>query len=180
VATRGIDVSAIYPWNLGGAGFLTLSFLGSTMLEDLLDNPLVNYDCVGFTGNQCGIPSPKWRHRMRASWNTNFNTTLTLGWRYLHSVENDDFSDDPDLANEALRPRLELNDSAKIPSFHWFDLAGIYRFNDKVRLTAGVNNIFDKEPPLGSGFSDVDFGPGFYGTYDPLGRAVYANMQFGF
>ena len=117
---------------------------------------------------------------MRASWNTNFKTTLTLGWRYIHSVENDDFSDDTDLANESLRPRLELNDSAKIPSYHWFDLAGIYRFNDKLRLTAGVNNIFDKEPPLGSGFSDVDFGPGFYGTYDPLGRAIYGNLQFGF
>ncbi len=179
-ATRGLDVSAIYPWTIGDDGVITFSFLGTTMLEDLLENPLVNYDCVGFTGNQCGIPSPKWRHRLRASWNTNFKTTLTLGWRYIASVENDDFSDDPDLANEALRPVLELNDSAKIPSFNWFDLAGVYRFNDKARVTLGVNNIFDKEPPLGSGFSDVDFGPGFYGTYDPLGRAVYANLQFGF
>lgn len=183
VATRGIDVSAIYPWNTGH-GFVTFSFLGSTMLEDLLDNPLVNYDCVGFMGNQCagdfGVPSPKWRHRMRASWNTNFNTTLTLGWRFISSVKNDDFSDDPDLANEGLRERLTLNSSDKFPAFHWFDLAGIYRFNDKVRLTAGVNNIFDKEPPLGSGLSGIDFGPGYFGTYDPLGRAIYANLQFGF
>jgi outer membrane receptor protein involved in Fe transport len=179
-AVRGIDVSAVYPWNLGGPGFLTFSFLGSAMFEDLLDNPLVNYDCVGFTGNQCGIPSPRWRHRLRAAWNTNFKTTLTVGWRYIHGVENDDFSDDPDLANEGLRERLALNGSDKLPAFNWFDLAGIYRFNDKVRVTAGINNIFDKEPPLGSGFSDVDFGPGFYGTYDPLGRALYANLQFGF
>jgi outer membrane receptor protein involved in Fe transport len=179
-ATRGVDVSVVYPWTIGSHGVITFSALGSAMLEDLLDNPLVNYDCVGFMGNQCGIPSPKWRHRMRASWNTNFKTTLTLGWRFISSVENDDFSDDPDLANEGLRERLALNESDKIPSFNWFDLAGIYRFNDKARITLGVNNIFDKEPPLGSGLSDIDFGPGFYGTYDPLGRAIYANLQFGF
>jgi outer membrane receptor protein involved in Fe transport len=178
--TRGIDIGATYPWNLGRAGFVTLALLGSTILEDRLTTPLTDYDCAGFMGNQCGIPSPKWRHRVRAAWNTNFKATFTLGWRYIHGVKNDDLSDDEDLGNQALVERLGLNGSAEIPAFNWFDLAVGYKLRDNVRLIAGINNIFDKEPPLGAGLSDIDFGPGFYGTYDPLGRAVYANMQFDF
>jgi outer membrane receptor protein involved in Fe transport len=181
---RGLDVSANYPWNLGSHGFIAFSLLGSTTMEDRLTNPLVDYDCVGFMGNQCGNfqgPRPKWRHRLRASWNTNFKTTFSVGWRYISSVTNDDFSEDPDLAGGATqRERLTLAGSDKFPAFNWFDLAVNYKFRDKLRLTVGCNNILDKEPPLGAGLSDIDFGAGFYGTYDSLGRAVYANLQFEF
>jgi outer membrane receptor protein involved in Fe transport len=179
VRARGIDVSASYPWNLGDAGFINFSMLGSTMLENSLDNPLVAYDCAGYMGNQCGNPSPAWRHRLRATWNTSFKATFTLGWRFLSSVKNDDFSDDPDLQNEALQERLIMAGSDKFPAYNWFDFAATYKFNDKVRLTAGVNNLLDKEPPFGAGLSDIDYGPGYYGMYDYLGRALYANLQFG-
>jgi outer membrane receptor protein involved in Fe transport len=180
VAARGIDFSASYPWNLGGAGFINFSMLGSTMLENSLENPLVNYDCAGYMGNQCGNPSPAWRHRLRASWNTNFKATFSLGWRFMSSVKNDDFSDDPDLSNEALHARLELAGSDEFPAYNWFDFAAIYKFSDQIRVTAGVNNFLDKEPPLGAGLSDIDYGPGYYGMYDYMGRALYANLQFEF
>ena len=42
------------------------------MLENRLTNPLIDYDCVGYYGNQCGIPDAEWRHRARVSWETNF------------------------------------------------------------------------------------------------------------
>jgi outer membrane receptor protein involved in Fe transport len=180
VATRGIDVGLTYPWGLGDHGFINFSFLGSTVLEDRLTTPLNDYDCAGFMGNQCGIPSPAWRHRARASWNTNFKATFTLGWRFISSVKNDDLSDDPDIGNPALVQRLELNGSDEFPAYNWFDLAVVYKFHDKLRLTLGCNNILDKEPPLGSGLQDIDYGPGYYGTYDPLGRSIFANLQFEF
>ncbi len=180
VATRGIDVSATYPWNLGDSGFVTFALMGSTVLEDSQDTPLNAYDCAGYMGNQCGIPAPAWRHRLRASWNTNFKATFSVNWRYISSVENDDLSDDPDIGNPALVSRLEANGSAKFDAYNWFDLAIGYKFTDKMRLTVGCNNIFDKEPPLGSGLQDIDYGPGYYGTYDPLGRALFANLQFEF
>jgi outer membrane receptor protein involved in Fe transport len=180
VSTRGIDVGFTYPWNLGDMGYVNFSFLGSTVLEDRETTPLYDYDCAGYMGNQCGIPAPAWRHRMRASWNTKFKTTFTLGWRFISGVENDDLSEDPDIGNPGLVERLELNGSDKFPAFNWFDLAVVYKFHDKLRLTAGCNNIFDKEPPLGSGLQDIDYGPGYYGTYDPLGRSLFANLQFEF
>jgi outer membrane receptor protein involved in Fe transport len=76
--------------------------------------------------------------------------------------------------------RLALNGSDEFPAYNWFDLAVAYKFHDKLRLTLGCNNILDKEPPLGAGLQDIDYGPGYYGTYDPLGRALYANLQFEF
>jgi outer membrane receptor protein involved in Fe transport len=177
---RGVDLGVNYPWNLGDHGFIAFSLLGSTMLENRLTTPLTDYDCAGFMGNQCGIPNPKWRHRARASWNTNGKATVSFGWRYIHGVKNDDLSDNPDLGNPGLVERLKLNGSDEFPAFHWFDLAGTYKFKDGVRLTLGVNNILDKEPPLGSGLSDIDYGPGYYGTYDPMGRSLFANLQFEF
>ncbi len=178
--SQGIDVSMTYPWNLGDAGFVTFSMMGSSVLKSTLTTPLLDYDCAGYMGNQCGIPSPAWRHRMRATWNTKFKATFTLNWRYISGVKNDDLSDDPDLGNPALVSRLEANGSDKFPAYNWFDLAVVYKFTDKMRLTLGCNNLFDKEPPLGSGLQDIDYGPGYYGTYDPLGRALFANLQFEF
>jgi iron complex outermembrane recepter protein len=177
---RGLDVSAGYPWNLGHAGFVNFAFIGSTMLEDRFNTPLVDYDCIGFYGNQCGIPDAKWRHRLRVTWNTNFKAAFALGWRYIGATQVDDLSDNPDLGNPSLAARWALNGSDKIKASSWFDLAATWKLRDRSRLTIGVNNILDKEPPLGAGLSDVDFGPGFYGTYDPLGRALYANLQVEF
>lgn len=178
--SRGIDVGLTYPWNLGDAGFITFSLLGTTMLENRLTTPLVDYDCVGYYGNQCGIPSSKWRHRVRATWNTKFNATFSLGWRFIYKVLIDDASDNPDLGNPSLIEAWKANGSYENPSYNWLDLAATYKFRDKVRLTVGCNNLLDKEPPLGSGVSPNDYGPGMYGTYDYLGRALYANMQFEF
>jgi outer membrane receptor protein involved in Fe transport len=47
-------------------------------------------------------------------------------------------------------------------------------------IVAGINNILDKEPPLGAGLSDNDFGPGLYGTYDHLGRYFFTGINFQF
>jgi outer membrane receptor protein involved in Fe transport len=182
---RGLDVAAAYPWNLGDRGYINFSFIGTSSLENSIENPLVAYDCSGYMGNQCGYgrgrgPEPKWRHRMRASWNTNFKTTFTLGWRLLGSVTNDDFSPDEDLRDEGTHTALIGAGSDKFPTYNWFDLHVTYAFQDGLRVTLGVNNILDKEPPLGAGLEDIDYGPGYYGQYDYLGRALYANLQFQF
>ena len=55
----------------------------------------MDYDCAGYFGFQCGQPIPEWRHRFRATWETNFNMSFSLGWRYVGEVEIDDL--DPQL-----------------------------------------------------------------------------------
>ena len=47
-------------------------------------------------------------------------------------------------------------------------------------VTLGVNNIFDKEPPMGALIDNIDYGPGFWGAYDVYGRYVFSGIQFTF
>jgi outer membrane receptor protein involved in Fe transport len=178
--SRGLDISANYLWNLGHHGFINLQLLGTTMFEDRLTTPLINYDCVGYYGNQCQNVVPKWRHRVRATWNTNFKASFAVGWRFINHVLIDDASPEKDLGDPSQIPLWQANGSYENPTFNYIDLAATYRFKDKLILTAGCNNILDKEPPLGSGVSPNDYGTGMYGIYDPLGRSIYVNLQFGF
>ncbi len=177
---RGVDLGANYNWNLGRHGFISFAMLGSSMLQNQVTTPLVDYDCAGYFGNQCGQPSPKWRHRVRATWNSKFNATFSLGWRYLAKVLNDDASSDPDIGDPANIETLKTNGIYQNPAYNWFDLAATYKFRNGLRATLGCNNLFDKNPPLAPGMQDNDYGPGFYGTYDYLGRAIFANVQFEF
>jgi outer membrane receptor protein involved in Fe transport len=178
---RGVDLSASYPLNLGGRGFINFSFLGTYMLEKSLDNGVVDYDCVGLVGNQCWQPHTRWRHRVRASWQTSFNTTISLGWRFVSSVLNEAASDDPHLAADPDEVELwKINGAYELPTYNFFDLAATYSFREGLRLTLGVNNILDKDPQIAPELYANDNGTGFYGMYDPLGRTIYTNLQFEF
>jgi outer membrane receptor protein involved in Fe transport len=177
---RGVDLSASYPLNLGGRGFINLSLLGTYVLENSLDNGVADYDCVGLFGNQCWQPLARWRHRVRASWQTSFNTTISLGWRFIGSTLNDDASDKPHLAEPDLVESWRINGAYELPAYNFFDLAATYSFRDGLRLTLGVNNILDKEPQIAPGVESNDYGTGFFGDYDPLGRNLYASLQFEF
>ncbi len=121
---EGVDLNFAWLIGLGDAGFLNTSLIGTYMMADRFANPLIDYDCVGYYGNQCGIPTPEWRHRARISWETNFNTVFSLGWRFIGSVLIDDASPDPDLANPGLIESWKINDAYENPAFNYIDLAG--------------------------------------------------------
>jgi outer membrane receptor protein involved in Fe transport len=178
--SQGLDVVATYARTIGGHGALTTALAGTYLRSQKTDTGLFAYDCVGFHGNQCGIPTPKWRHAARVAWDTNFNTTLALTWRFIGGTNNDDLSPNPALGDPASVRALELNFADKIEAFNYLDLAATYRATRNYNIVAGINNLFDKEPPLGAGLSDNDFGPGLYGTYDHLGRYLFTGIQFQF
>jgi outer membrane receptor protein involved in Fe transport len=180
IRARGIDVSASYPWNLRDAGFVNLSLIGTYTLEKSLSDRVAEYDCAGYYGDQCSQPNARWRHRFRASWQTSFDTTISLGWRFIGSSKVDDASPDPDLGDPEELESWRASDADVLKAYNFFDLAATYSFRDGLRLTLGVNNILDTDPPIAPGASDNDYGPGFYGTYDPLGRTIYTNLQFEF
>ncbi|OCQ22700.1 TonB-dependent receptor [Pseudoalteromonas luteoviolacea] len=64
-----------------------------------------------------------------------------------------------------------------VPSIVYHDLSGSYFVNDSMKFTAGINNLFDKQPPYYTGNNDSNTDP--Y-TYDTLGRYVYAGMNIKF
>jgi outer membrane receptor protein involved in Fe transport len=178
---EGVDLNFAWLIGLGDAGYLNTSLIGTYMMADEFENPLIAYDCVGYYGVQCGIPDAKWRHRARFSWETNFNWVFTMGWRFIDSVLIDDASPNPQLGNP---DNIEgpggwkVNGAYENPQFNYIDLAVSVNFARHLQWVLGVNNVFDEEPPLGVGTQD--YGPGWYGYYDPWGRYVHTSLQFTF
>ena len=187
--TSGVDVEAQYHFRLAdmGAGdFGSLTFLfNGTYLHDLITvlPDGTQYDCAGLYGVTCGTPSPKWRHQLRATWNTPWNFQLSAAWRYYGSGKLDFNTTQPDLQNgfKDVQPT-----DANIPSYSYMDLAATWRVKDKYTFRAGMNNVFDKTPPLldanSFGISSPPFGNGntYPQVYDPLGRVMFVGVTADF
>jgi outer membrane receptor protein involved in Fe transport len=180
LGSEGVDANATYSHALGSAGLVTFNIIGTYLRHSTIDTGLYAYDCVGFFGNTCGVPSPKWRHLARLSWESKFNTSLSIGWRMIGGVTNDEGSPNPALGIPDDIPLLKANNIFTIPATHYFDLGLTYKLKKNYQVVLGVNNIFDKEPPLAPGQSPNDYGTGFYGTYDSLGRFIHMSLQFNF
>ncbi|MBQ4863799.1 TonB-dependent receptor [Pseudoalteromonas sp. MMG013] len=63
------------------------------------------------------------------------------------------------------------------PSVMYHDISGSYFINDSIKISAGINNLFDKQPPYYTGNNDSNTDP--Y-TYDTLGRYFYAGVNVKF
>ena len=166
--TTGIDVQANYTMDVGTAGRLGLSFLG-TYLDKLVTNPGVGPDieCVGKAGNLCGTPNPKWRHQTRVSFDLPNGMGASVRWRYFDPVDLD-----------GGRPGASHFDAQ-----NYFDLALTWEIGDHYNFRLGANNILDREPPItGSQACPAGFcnGNTFAQVYDALGRYIYAGVTLDF
>ncbi|HEY5106406.1 MAG TPA: TonB-dependent receptor [Caulobacteraceae bacterium] len=192
--TRGIDVEANYRTTLadlhiGDYGGLALSFNG-TYTDEYVFQPsprIGQYDCVGLYGATCGTPTPRWRHKARITWETPFdNLAISLQWRYISGVRPDISSSNPLLAGRAGVFNNDTDPIDRIKAFNYFDLSATWRVKDGVNLRAGVNNIFDKDPPVvdqsNIGLASPPFGNGntFPGVYDSLGRTIFVGFTADF
>lgn len=182
VKVSGIDVSGSYRLNLTGAGRITWD-LNGTYMGSYRNFPLpgssVSYNCAGFYGVTCATPVAKWRHTLRTTWYTPWNVNLSLNWRYFGPVKNDAVNPQPLLQNPGALAATDLH----IGAYNYFDLAATWKATQFLTVRAGINNIFDKHPPL----IDVSAADGTYangntypGVYDPLGRLVHfsATVKF--
>jgi outer membrane receptor protein involved in Fe transport len=185
--TKGFEFNGNYSHRLGGLGNLSASLVGTWLRKFETDNGLTQpYDCVGYYGSTCGIPAPEWRHKARMTLNTPQGVGVSLQWRYTGSVKADSTSDNPSLSGP-----LPTDPGIKIDAQSYFDLATTFTFGDHYNFRLGVNNIFDRMPPMttsGSssraGSNQCPTGPCNGNTwpavYDALGRYIYAGITLDF
>jgi outer membrane receptor protein involved in Fe transport len=175
--TKGLDFQASYNRRLGGIGTFNLSFVG-TYLKHLITNPFgdITYDCAGLYGPTCGTPNPKWRHKARAALTLPNGLGVSVQWRHFSGVQLDTLSTDPDL-NGGNGPNGNPGDN-HMAKQDYFDLAFTARMAQKMNLRLGVNNIFDKDPPV-QGLS-LGNGNTFPQVYDALGRYLFAGFTVDF
>jgi len=185
VSTRGVDIGLSYAMDIGSLGGLSLNAVG-TWLDKLITDSGVGdaFDCKGLYGLRCGTPNPEWRHKVRLTYTAPDGIGLSFQWRYFKDVAVDRSSSQPTL-KAAFSPF-----NARIPAQNYFDLAFTARIGDHYNFRLGVNNIFDREPPIvgANGSSGVInacpsvycSGNTFPNVYDPLGRYIFAGVTLDF
>ena len=178
--TSGVDFSANYGMDLadlgmGDYGGLNFSFVGTWLRELVTDTGLGQansvYDCAGFYANQCGVPNPEWRHRMRVSWESPWAFEVSGTWRYYGDVEIAVLGADGSL-NNAPANRIDRTFDAE----NYFDLAASWQVRDTTRLRAGVNNILDNDPPLSYSVGTTGNGNTYPQLYDAMGRYFFFGL----
>jgi iron complex outermembrane recepter protein len=180
--TSGVDIAVNYLHRLGGLGSLGVHFLG-TWLNEWKFEPIKNggtFDCAGLYGGQCSStssgPLPEWRHKLRLTWATPWNVDLAATWRHIAEVQEEGTSSHPLLNNPGL-----ANVDRVLGARDYLDLALNWTISKTFALRAGVNNVFDRDPPLASGgaLGPTTGGNGntFPQTYDALGRVVFFNLM---
>ncbi len=178
-SSSGVDINADYRTTIGN-NKLKWEFVG-TYLDKYISQPLNNgftYDCAGYYGITCGNPNPTFRFNTNLKLTTANDFGFTVRWRYLGGVTVDTLSPDPDLNVPGAAPTVD----EKIKAQSYFDLLFALPIKDSMTLRIGVNNIFDRDPPIISQASLGGFGNGnvFPGTYDYLGRNIFINLSADF
>jgi len=168
VETSGVDLNVNYAteldFGIGGQGSTLNVTFNSTFLDKFDSTPVAELAnrvdvCAGSFGNTCGSPYTD------IAWNT--RATLTSGaWtvsgllRFLGEVEDDRIENGPVGASTLAAP--------KIDSMYYLDLSAAYQFNEKTRLTFGVQNVTDELPnPVGSVSEQSNTYPSTYSLFGP-------------
>jgi outer membrane receptor protein involved in Fe transport len=195
IKTDGWDFNASYSYRLGGIGNLSASFIGTLLHKYQVANGLPGgvYDCAGLYGPVCSgsavassAPMPKWRHKARVGLQMPNGLGFSLQWRHIGKVDAETLE-----ANETLHGDVPVDPGLHIKAFNYFDFATTATIGDHYNFRLGVNNLLDKRPPLVTGGSAVLSGSNlcpagpcngntYPGTWDALGRYIYAGVTLNF
>jgi iron complex outermembrane receptor protein len=201
--TKGADFELDYQTNTSdwlrvSAGTIAVNAIGTWLgqldTEAVPVTPLTAaiasqsaYNCAGLFGTTCGSPAPKWRSKLRLTWASPFDVTISTQWRYIGAT-----ALDADTSIQLLGGGPGLTEcagghfsvagagdcsDARISSYSYFDLSAAWQARPGVEFRAGINNIFDSEPPVLSEFaqsSPLGNGNTITGLYDVLGRTIFA------
>ncbi len=127
-------------------------------------------DCKGFYGTSCD-PISDLRWIQRTTWTLD-DLTLSLLWRHIDSVE-----------VEPGEASLRFESFRKIPAYDYFDLFASYALTDNLTFTLGIDNMFDKDPPVvGNDVGDTSSNSGntFPSNYEVLGRIYKGGIKVKF
>ncbi len=186
---RGIDFELNYRLNLSDVGLPNIGSLAFNFVGTWTDkfitksSPIASpYDCAGYFGETCGSPTPAWKHRLYVTWATPWKVDARVTWRYIGGTQQD-------YANTQLYPAptnvcASTNDCTdlNIPDYSYIDLAFTWHIRDHLVGRAGVNNIFDKDPPIISQAAITGTGTPntFSNNYDTLGRQIFVGLTANF
>ncbi|RYZ64624.1 MAG: TonB-dependent receptor [Proteobacteria bacterium] len=155
ISTRGIDLQANVKVDVGPgtAGVSTVvNYLDSFKRRVGPGAPLLDY--TGFAGGYYDYKAfTTFSYQVAA-------LDAGLRWRHLPSVKPQDY---------LVAPCTSTRCFADTASYDAFDLYGTYKLSEKFSIRGGVDNLFDRDPPVTRGIpgsTDVQ-------NYDIIGRRYY-------
>jgi iron complex outermembrane recepter protein len=170
----GVDAQLNYKLDLPpGFGDVVFGLNGTYLLHNET-TPLPGahtYDCAGLFGFTCQTVNPRWHHLFRTTWETPWDVSASLTWRYIGAVSQDNNSSDPTLHFSTFGGYDYVN--ARIAAYNYLDLEATWNVNKILQIRAGANNVLDKDPPLVN--TDIVAGgaANTYSTYDLFGRQLF-------
>jgi iron complex outermembrane receptor protein len=190
--TRGIDLDVSYGFDIGPAGKIRSNLIG-TYVDEYVVTPIANdpstrYNCAGLYGDICSSgaatanPVFRWRHTLRTTWSTPWQgLDVTASWRYYSAMKLDALSPQ---ANLSAFPATVANggissSDAAIKAYNYLDLSASVKLAERITFRVGVNNVFDKDPPIIGGTNlpaIAGNGNTFPQVYDSLGRFIFGQL----
>lgn len=168
---EGIEVGFSMGFDLAAMGDLQFSGMVNKYLtqESQSDALTPVIDCSGFFGTTCD-PISELRWTQRTTWNWG-DLTASLQWRHIDGVD--------------IEPSEFAGTFSAFTSIDDYDYLDLYisynLWDDRIRLSAGVDNITDEEPPIlgnDSGDTSSNFGNTYPSNYDILGRVYTFGARF--
>jgi len=183
VSTSGVDLGASYVMRAGTMGTVNFNLNGTYTHSFKTENVpgLGTYDCTGYFGATCGTPTPEWRHKARVTWTTPWKIDVSGTWRYMGRTRWEGYSTDSQLnARDATGVVQVAPIESQLAARNYFDLNVQYPLTKQIVLSGGINNLFDKDPPIVStnvtAAAGAANGNTYPQVYDSLGRFLYLNI----
>ncbi|KAA1154075.1 TonB-dependent receptor [Pseudoalteromonas fuliginea] len=159
----GVDVSANYNHSLDDLGLLKFNL--EWAYQDKFEK-----DGRDYTGE---YGYPEHRFIFSTNWEIgDFNTNVNISYV-------GEFEDTPDIDFDG-NLDFDSNTSRMIDSQTLVDLQTSYRITESTKISLGVNNLFDEEPPFAIGDGDGDLYGYASGVHNPRGRYLYTKVSFSF
>jgi iron complex outermembrane recepter protein len=178
----GVDIEGRYVLDMSAlnAGKISFNLAGSVSLDNVIQvvPGLIPFDCTGLYGPTCTgegptSPIPKWRHKMRATWEPRKDFEVSLNWRHIGHLDSEQTSSNPHLATGTAYP-VDMH----VPTYDYLDMDVGFDLGSHVNLRMGVNNLFDRQPPI-IGFNANPLlvnGNMLAATYDTFGRYLFVGL----
>lgn len=158
----GIDAALFYSTEL--SGWNSDFNWNVSYLDEYTFAPFVGADEIEYAGYITGGRG-SYTH-----WRSNASATFSKeDWRVHYAVQYLGGADDINASPGDI--------GARAPSVFYHNAQGTYFINPKLSVTAGVNNLFDKEPPYIQSWTDANTDTM---TYDLLGRQLYLKVRYSF
>jgi outer membrane receptor protein involved in Fe transport len=169
----GVDIDVNWSKDLSELGFdripgeigirTALNYLIQWKSQQVPGSPVVDYAGTGAeSGLYDYLPFTTFSYR-------NDRLSVGLNWRHLPAIMHGSIPDNPTSTQQGSG------------SYNYFSLNGGWRFNETMRLRAGIDNLFDVEPEVyGATEENYARSSTITGRYDPLGRRGFVALEVNF